>query len=211
MHVHWCVPPEFRSVSGLTELGRKRRYCWHNEQRNDLIAVLANAFWNGDREQLWKHGLLLTKDQDVFLTADTRSVAILVESTEHGRELCRRLPGWKLWDAVPRPAQPDRHPTDAPSIWDLGVLNKVVFTLMQASLMENVYTDVLIVASGQGWPEALPGFPPRSWRGGHQVLLVDLADDFDGDARQATLRRQSLYASRGWHELKAPAWMRQGQ
>jgi hypothetical protein len=203
------MPPEFRSVSCLTVLDRKRCCYWRNGQRNDLIAALANAFRSGDWEQLWQQGLLLEADQDAFLGSDRR-VAILVESTEHGRELCRRLPDWKLWDAMPRPPKYENRSEDFQSILDPGNLNRVILTLTQASLMENVYTDVLIVASGQGWPDVVSGFPPRSWRGGHQVVLIDLADDFDGDARQATLRRQSLYASRGWHELKAPAWMRQG-
>lgn len=76
------------------------------------------------------------------------------------------------------------------SIWDLGVLDHIILTLTRASRLETVDTDMLIVASSQGWPDALPGFPPRSLRGDHQVVLVDLADDFDEIARQATLRRQ---------------------
>jgi hypothetical protein len=205
--VHWCMPPEFPSVRRLTALERKRRSCWRNGQRNDLIAVLAKAFRAGDQEQIWRHGLFLEEEQDVFLGTD-RYVTILVESTEHGRELCRRLPGWKLWDVVPPQPNVEKGSVDAQSVLELGIPDRVVLTLAQASLMDTVYTDVLIVASGQGWPDAVPGFPNRSLRGDHQVLLLDLADDFDKDARQATLRRQRAYAGRGWHESKAPAWMR---
>ncbi len=207
--VHWCVPPELRSGSGLTALDWKRCCSWRNGPRNDLIAALANAFQAGDRKQLWQHGLFLGEDQDVFLTTDTLSVAILVESTEHGRELCRRLPGWKLWDVVPRPPRVASQSEDLQSLLDLGVLDRVVLTLTQANWMDMISTDVLIVASGQGWPDAVPGFPPRSWCRDHPVVLLDLADDFDRDARQASLRRQRAYASRGWHELNVPAWMRQ--
>ena len=110
---------------------------------------------------------------------------------------------------VPRPPKDENRSQDFQSILDLGDMDRVILTLARASLMENIYTDVLVVASGQGWPDALAGFPPRSWCRDHPVVVVDLADDYDGDARQATLSRQRAYASRGWHELKAPAWMRQ--
>jgi hypothetical protein len=209
VQVHWCVPPTFHLAGKPTALERKRRFCWHNARRNDLIAGVAGAFRAADWEALWQHGLLLAKDEDVLLAANTRSVTILVESVEHGRELCQQLPGWKLWDAVPRPPQPGNPSSDAPAARDSGALDQVVLTLLQASRLPTVCTDVLVVASGQGWPAALPGFPSRSWHRDQPVVLVDFADDFDADVRHATLRRQRAYAGRGWHASKLPAWMQQ--
>ncbi len=207
VRVHWCMPPACHLAGELAALERKRCSYWHNDRRNGWIATVAGAFRAGDSEPLWEHGLLLAEDEGAFLTADRRSVAILVESVEHGRELCRRLPSWKLFDAVPRPPQPNNESEDGQSIWDLGVLDRAVLTLTRASRLENVYTDVLVVASGQGWPDALPGFPPRSWRGDHQVVLVDLADDFDDGARQATMLRHRAYTDRDWLIAKPPAWI----
>jgi hypothetical protein len=207
--IHWCLPPDFHSTAELAALERKRRTCWHNERRNHLITAVAAAFRAGDTEQLWKHGLFLADDEDVLLAAGSRSVAILVESVEHGRELLRRLPWWRLWDTVPAPPQPDNLPPGVESIWDFGTCDKVIVTLVQARRLESVYTDVLVVASGEGWSDVVPGFPPRRRWAGHQVLLIDLADDFDYVAKQVTLRRQRDYTGRGWRVSKVPSWMKQ--
>jgi hypothetical protein len=209
VQVRWCVPPTSYRAGEPTALVKKRGSWWHNDRRNDLIARLAGALRAGDQEALWQCGLFLAEDEDVLLTAHRRNVAILVESVEHGLELCRRLPGWRLWSAVPKVPQPGNQSADARSNGGISVLDRVILALVQASRLESVNTDVLIVASGQGWPDALPGFPPRSWCRDHPVVLVDLADDFDTDARQATLRRRRAYAGRGWHELNTPTWMRQ--
>jgi hypothetical protein len=211
VQVHWCIPPACYPVGDLAALERKRRSYWSNDRRNALIAAVAGAFRAGNRESLWQHGLFLAEDEGAFLFEDRRSVAILVESAEHGRELHRRLPGWNLWDAMPTPPTPNNLPPGVQSIWDLGVLDQVILTLARASRLETVYTDMFVVASGQGWPDALRGFPPRSVRGDHQVVLVDLADDFDEVARQATLRRQRAYAGRGWRLTNTPAWLLQVQ
>jgi hypothetical protein len=64
-----------------------------------------------------------------------------VESVEHGRELLRRLPGWKLWDTVPAPPQPNNLSPGLNSIWDLGTCDKVILTLVQASRLESVSTE----------------------------------------------------------------------
>jgi hypothetical protein len=211
VYMHWCRPPEFGPTAAFSALERKRRSCWHNERRNDLIAAVAAAFQTGDHARLWEQGLLLAEDEDALLTVGARSVAILVESVEHGRELRRRLPGWNLWDTVPTPPKRNDLPPGLNSIWDLGTLDKVLITLVQASRLASVHTDVLLIASGQGWPDAVPGFPPRLAGADHQVRVVDLADDFDDVARQATLRRQRDYASRGWRLSQAPRWMQQVQ
>lgn len=208
VQVHWCLPPCCPPAKDATALQRNRRVFWHNDLRNDLISALADAFRSGARETLWQHGLLLG-DEDILQVGTTRSVAILVESVEQGRELCRCLPGWELWDAVPRMSQAENPSAQAQSVWNFGVLDRVIVTLARASRLETVCTDVLVVASGQGWPDALPGFPPRISRGEHPVVLVDLADDCDADARQATLRRHRAYTGRGWLVAHAPAWMQQ--
>ena len=206
--VHWCTPPENHLPRDCTALERKRRLSWRNDRRNDLVAAVARALRDGDRERLWQPGLFLGEEDEVLLSAPTRSVAILVESTEHGHALCRRLPGWALWDAPPVPLAPGDLPPGVQSIWKLGTLDRVIVTLVQASWLESVYTDLLIVASGEGWPNALPGFPPRLVRPGHRAHLLDLADDVDPASRRATRERLREYERRGWSVSGAPRWLR---
>jgi hypothetical protein len=89
---------------------------------------------------------------------------------------------------VPRLSQAENPSAEAQSVWELGVLDRVIVTLPRAGWNEPTRmcssSPAARVGSGQGWPDALPGFPPRSARGEHPVVLVDLADDWDDDTQQ---------------------------
>jgi hypothetical protein len=199
--VHWCQPPWAPPAEGVTALERKRRTFWHSDDRNDLIARIAAAFSTGERKQLWEAGLLLADGGGITLTSRP-AVTVLVESTEHARELLRRLPGWELLDAVP--TQPGARPAFPREPFKLRPLDRVVVTALAAARLEVVDTDVLVRA-GPECPLELAGFPPRS-AGPRRVLLVDVADDCDGLARAAVGRRLRDYAARGWAPVGVPAW-----
>src|SRR5262249_26692601 len=152
------------------------------------LAALADALVHRDRAKLWGFGLFLGAEDEAFFTGPAPAVGVLVESPEHGRRLLERLKprGWQLWDAVPREGQAAERAVDP---FAVGPLHRVILTLVEASgLRDNdgkpgIDTDVLVRADGAGWPLELPGFPPRRGQGDREVLLVDLADDQDEEAR----------------------------
>jgi hypothetical protein len=201
--VLWVQPPWAPPVGDIPALERKRLAYWRDDERNDLIATVATAFRAADQRTLWEHGLLLADGDDGgVLGQGTPAVTVLVESTEHGRELLRRLPCWELRDAVPvRPG----HKPPLLNPWTVWLLDRRVITYAAATHLETVHTDVLICA-GPEWPLTLKGFPPRSAGPARRVLLVDVADDSDATARAAVRRRLRAYAARGWPSVGAPSW-----
>jgi hypothetical protein len=207
VRVAWCTTPWSPPPGDLAPPERKRRGYWHSEARNDLIAGVARALSAGDREALWRHGLFL--DGDAAAGPAGRAVTLLVESPRHGRELLRRLPGWRLWALAPPPG-PAAEVIDSDPL-RARVLRDVILTWARADRLAAYEFDVQVVvrADGQPWPLAFRGFPPPCPSVGHEVLLIDVADDFDNEAREATRARQRDYAARGWPSDGLPAWLKQ--
>jgi hypothetical protein len=199
--VHWCRPPWAPPAGGVTALQRKRSAYWHNARRNDFVAAVARAFSECDEKALWGCGLLLADGGGITLTGRP-AVTALAESSEHARELLRRLPGWEVLDAVPTP--PGARPAFPRGPFKLRPLDRTVVTALAAARLAAVDTDVLLRA-GPECPLALAGFPPRS-AGPRRALLADVADDCDGLARAAVGRRLRDYAARGWASAGAPPW-----
>jgi hypothetical protein len=201
--VYWLEPSWVSPVGDVGALQRKRRAFWHNGLRNDDIAAVARALRDRDDRFVAERGLLLAEDDCTSYPGRAgRTVAVLVESTQHGRELLRRLPGWALRDAVPVP------PGCRPRLLDpleWGLFDQTIITYAVAARERVLDVDVLVCA-GPEWPPALAGFLPRSLRPGRRVLLVDLADDVDGAARAAVRRRLRDHAARGWASRGAPRW-----
>lgn len=185
------------SLNHLAGLERKRRAIWHADRRNDVVAKVALAVARGDRAALGEHGLLLHTDADPLGDRDRLpSVAVLVESPEHARELARRLPGWPVWAGGTEP-DAEGGPDTGPSI----------MTLVHARRLKRLDIDILVRADGGAGALDLRGFPPRhrDIEGG-QVILVDFADDFDPEAREATLGRLRGYEGRRWSVAVPTRW-----
>jgi hypothetical protein len=204
-------------------LERKRATIWHNGGRNDFVAAVARAAGAANAIELDRLGVngAAVKALQVEQQTPLR-ITILVESTEHGRELLRRLPGWELWSMAPadRNARKQRAMNDifTRSIdWSLdkrivtfslaSKLASLAAELPWATVPQDLDTDVLIRADGGSGTLNLPGFPPRSPETGRQVLLIDIADDFDADAVDACRQRYREYARRGWTIAAAPRWL----
>jgi hypothetical protein len=200
--VLWCRPPWTPPVSDVTALERKRLLYWANDKRNDLLARVAAAIRAGDMKSVWEQGLLLGDGTEVGVSEGrVPSVTVLVESTEHGRELLRRMPGWRMLDAVPRP---DGNPT--PPADPFRPMDRTVLTYVAASRLAALDTHVL-VSGGPEWPLALDAFPARPPRTTERVLLVEVADDVDAQARAAVRRRFHSYVERGWSCTGTPSWV----
>jgi hypothetical protein len=187
----------------------KRRSIWHNPDRNAAIARLAEALAGGDLATLWTYGLFLDGEDDLG-HGEKQRVVVLVESLEHGRELGRLLPGWRVLGANeacladsnehelagPIPAGQKKYP------------DRVIMTLAFAHGLGSLETDVIIRADGTPWALDLALASGRTPAIAEQpVLLVDLDDDQDRTARDATWARRRDYRDRGWLVEKAPAWV----
>lgn len=204
VRVLWSSPPWSPPVAAVSALERKRQGYWHNEARNDHIAAVAAAFTAAKRDALWQLGLLLDDAQERWLTHHKLpAVAILVESTEHGRELLGRLPGWRLLARLPE--SPEEEAGQANASNDPRVkLDQVIITLRWATSIPVLNADVLIRADGSAWPLNLPGLQSSDG----ECLRIDLADDFDAVAEEASRQRYKDYASRQWFNEGGPSWLR---
>ena len=207
VEIIWLTAPWSPRSGTYDALERKRRHLWNNDVRNDYVAAVARAVGAADPAALAKLGFPL--DHHIIRADGIKPrTTILVESTAHGQELVRRLPGWKLWSMTPADRQRREH--DAEQMWDCcdaRRLDQKILTLLVASQIKTLTTDVLIRADGASGPLNLPGFPPRMSQPGSEVTLIDLADDFDSAAVAATRQRQAGYADQGWTVLTAPRWV----
>ena len=106
VRVLWLPTPECPAIDkDATALEFKRRAYWHNDRRNDYIAAVARAFDSMDAGKLRKYGVPFRDGQPAMRNAPKSIIMVLAASTEQGRELLKRLPGWKLFTAVRRQRQ----------------------------------------------------------------------------------------------------------
>ena len=182
VHVAFITVPSSTVQPGLTALARKSQAIWHNDQRNDAIAELATAIVTGDAQTFSLNSDHLT--QQLSQLRPGPRIAILAESPEHGRQLIKRLPDWELITAVP---DRDGCIEDASGPNHLEILTEAI------AATDGIEADVIVVASGLA--SIARHFPPQR---AEPVLVVDFADDFDKQAREATQQRREAYKKRGW-------------
>jgi hypothetical protein len=176
----------------LDALAYKRSAYWHNAARNDRLAAVARAMADRDRTRLQEMGLRLDPGDGLLPThGQPCRIIVLVEAFEQGLDLLRRLPAWELLGG--EDGRLSRRNGK-------GLVGSIV-TLTYAA-HHDPDADVLILTSPDGLA-GLEGFPPRDGRR-QRLLLVDVTDDFDKRAQQATRRRISGYRARGWTILGAP-------
>jgi hypothetical protein len=193
-----------RSLSyGQFGLDWKRHAIWQNSDRNNAIAGIAQALIAGDLVALGGHGIFPDATDEAMLVKDGCSVAILVESPEHAKEIGARLPGWRVVTGqsqsdVERPELTGSSSDHAESTSETSP-EEIIITQVGASRYPMSTVDVLIRAEGLRWPLEVPHlFEGR--RDGKQcrLLMIDLRDDFDEIALDATRRRIADYQRRSW-------------
>src|SRR5438045_3325089 len=86
-------PPMMTSAS-WSALRRKRRTIWHNWMRNRLVARVAKASLAQDKQELRSLGIRWRDKQGIW----THRVVVLVESTEHAKEMSKLLRDWEVLD-----------------------------------------------------------------------------------------------------------------
>jgi hypothetical protein len=188
------------AVTAATALDYKKQAVWHNRVRNEFIAALAGGLTGGEDHVLFGRGLL---HRDTALPAageGGRRVVVLVESTEHGRQLRRLLPGWPLFSS-PTAAAGSRPP-------DSGLPQSSIVTLVAARALHNVDVAVLVRAGGGAGTLEVPGYPPPATEARSEVAVIDLADG-GGDTAEADTRSRLRASSRdGWRVDGPPRWLR---
>jgi hypothetical protein len=214
--IHGPIRKEPRSVSvlladwrcrsssyGQFGLEWKRHAIWQNPDRNNAIAGIARALVAGDLVALGKHGIFPDATDEAMLVNDGCRVAILVESPEHAKEIGARLPGWRLVTGqsesdVERPELTGSSSDHAESTSDTRPEATIVTQIGSLTFPMGTF-DIVIRADGLRWPLEVPHlFEGR--RNGKQcrLLLIDLRDDFDEIALDATRRRIADYQRRSW-------------
>ncbi len=186
VHVAFITVPSSSVQTGSIALARKSQAIWDNVQRNDAIAELATAIVTGNAQTFSPRSENLT--QQLSQLCPGWRTAILVESPEHGRQLIKRLPDWELITAIPGR---DGCVEDASGPNHLEIVTEAI------AAMDGIEADVIVVASGLA--SMARHFPPQR---AEPVLVVEFADDFDDQAREATQQRREAYTQRGWTVTK---------
>lgn len=179
--------PVLTSLPSPEQPLERKRQLWRCHARNRLIAAISKALATNDRSVLSRYGL------DRLLRQPPRSLVIVVESVEHARALAELLPDWRVMHALPG-AQDET----APCQGVIGTLARIA--------QSQVIADVLIRATGGGWPLNVKGFPPTQQEYPDGVLLVDIEDRHEAQAAKDSQRRRNDYRRRGWtiHPLRPP-------
>jgi hypothetical protein len=186
--------PPCAVAASTTALERKRAAYWHNQVRNRQVAAVATAAAAKDLVALRRFGLSV-RDLHALVREEAPRAVIVVELPEHGRELRALLAGARLLHQVPQtaPAAP------ATRTGKGGRDRPTIVTAVHAAT-KRIQADVVLRATGTAWPLRVRGFPPRCEdQDGQAVVLIDLHDAFDAQAKADTRRRIEDYWQHGWH------------
>jgi hypothetical protein len=178
----------------------KRQSIWSNEERNSALSRIAGALTNGNVATLWEFGLFVD-DMAVLQEGQKRRVVVLVESVEHANQLARYLPEWPVLRADGSGSEKAVRLVEIGSTTERnqGLPDRAIMTLAAVQRRGRIEADVLVRADGTPWPLDLPFAAGRPEQlGARPVLLVDLADDHDRTARDATRARMLAYQARDW-------------
>jgi hypothetical protein len=152
---------------------------------------MAQALRNKDVATLQELGLMVPEGADPFTEDREWTVMILVEGPEHGEQLHRLLPEWRLHTAVPLP--PDRLPVIDP------FENVPYIMTFVAAEGGGFAADVVIRADATATPWRLSWGPDEAdHESSDTVWIIDVQDEFDELACRDTQRRQQDYAAHGW-------------
>jgi len=189
IRVLWLPTPACSAIDkDATALEFKRRAYWRNDRRNDYVAAVARAFDSMDAGKLRKYGVPFSGGQPALRNAPESVVVVLVASTEQGRELAKRLPGWKLVSAVAGSGSKEVESA------------RSIVTETRAS-KSTIDVDVLIRAGGSAGTGCFKGLAPLAdAQTKRDVILVDFEDQFDRRAVRDRASRRREYELLGWDD-----------
>jgi hypothetical protein len=196
VRVLWLPTPDSTRIdSDVTALTYKRKAYWHNNNRNDFIAAVARAFANQDVGKLGEYGVPFRGYDPLLRHFPHTKVAVLVACTEQAREMAKRLPGWRIMDAVSRNGKEETGANE-------GDMPGTIVTEARAG-KEGLDADVVIRAGGSSGNVCFKDFPPALDKDTRAVIVVDFSapcstGNIDRWAIQDVNRRQREYELLGW-------------
>jgi hypothetical protein len=167
----------------------QKQTLWRDEQRNAVIARIADAFARRDPVPLWEAGLFLHEDDPFARWGRTPTVAIVVESVQHAEQLAQALPDWTVLHS-----RPTAGGAAAAQGWADWVLPpRTIATITRAAGMKIFAADVVIMATGGAYPQ----LPHGLLRHRSPVLIVDFADDGHRSLVSDVEKRRKAYRDLG--------------
>ena len=182
----WVDVPNCGVVRWTSPLEWKREAYWHNTCRNEFVAAVARAFSRGDVGKLRKLGVRVEGGVPDTRGGKSPVVAVLVESSEHGREL-QKLLGWPVFSYPSSTSETQQERTPG-----------VIVTATRAE-RRGLTPDVMVVASGS--PALLNlerAWPKTTEFDDSEVLVVDFRDGYDAKMKSAADDRAKDSEQRGW-------------
>ena len=168
---------------------RERRMSLRSdEQRNRAIAELATALSTGDASSYRNLELNLPLTEGLPALGSDPGVIVMVDSVEHGEQLQRLLPSWRLYDGRPSECLTS---TERRSAETWGVPRNTIVTAVAANELHSFSCRILIWASGG----ARPFIPQYFDRLPFGCLLIDFWDDGNAQQAKETQDRLQFYRS----------------
>ena len=184
--VRLCSSASFPTPLPGCGLDRKRAI-WHSDARNRLIAGIARTAAARDIRAIWEYGLYHDQTESAWAaTPGVRTVAVLVESTEHARVLSDHLPGWEIGTLA--------NSDDEPRLADNTI------TTWSYAAQFGIHASIVVRADGGSSP--LPVVIFR--HGGSRRTLIDINDELDVTGRRDMFSRLADYRGRGWNLTGVP-------
>ena len=185
------VPP---ASHGDSPLDTKRKLYWHHDARNRRVVEVAMAIAAGDRRAASRLGVPAAA---VKMSGDhRRRVAILVESTEHGRVLLARIPG-----ATMHATSSGTHPENPA---DTNAPKSVIPDIVTAAYADRHGVDADVVVRSTGGVDPLRVHAPSASGARRVAVVVDCDDRHHPRAVADTRRRVADYRRRDMRILAAP-------
>ncbi|QDT74469.1 hypothetical protein I41_36660 [Lacipirellula limnantheis] len=186
VHAALLPAPAYPATRSHCPYEKKLQLLWKNLDRNRQLAATAAALQRREQHCLQAAGI--DRLDDVAKPADPASptlrVAVVVESSLHGRQLQTWLPSWRLV-------------ADVAAAGPLGIEAEAHIVTLPVAAAVGLIADVVIYAAGSGdvW---IPACGSGGVAGSRMQLVVDMADDGDVELAAEVHRRTRDYAARGW-------------
>ncbi|MFO0822841.1 MAG: hypothetical protein U0792_06935 [Gemmataceae bacterium] len=187
VHVVMVSTPASKITATTGALEWKRAAYWHNQCRNESVARVARAFTSEDGKS--RGDLLGEEVINVETSFYNRRVTVLVECTEHARQLLQLLPDWKLVAA---------NSEQADCVDEESTTGRKLIVTQMAALRYSINADVVIRATGGAGRLPVQVFPMPDASKQRTVIVVDFDDRFDPKAMQYTAGRIREYQAAGY-------------
>lgn len=189
----WLDSPSTTLKPTATPLEWKRQAYWANNRRNEFVAAVARAFLMGNVPKLRKYGVVVAEGVPLVRGGKKPSVTVLVESSEHGREIQRLLGDATLYTLHTKSNVENQKQEQA------------IIVTVTCAVRRGLISDVIVVASGSPAQLGLEkNWPSTEEFDDSEVLVVDFHDGWNSEMHAAAIRRQNYALRKGWITVSSP-------